>query len=260
MTNSTRARMNEPVMHASVDQHSLNRSVALHLIPGLGNIAIFYAAAPLVMMAGYPAIAAAMLGGAVSVVAGELAWLLREAHRRTGHWSLSAVLPYRPGRFTWRRAGLVIVLYIWAFAAGIPLGAAKPFLIDHIFHWLPSWALQPLPAEISTTASPTVLLVTGIGLLLMNVFLAPFVEELYFRGYLLPRLERFKAWAPLINVTLFSLYHFWSPWDLLTRIVVLAPMAYVVWRTRDIRVGMAVHIAINATGYVLGTLPVLIPA
>jgi uncharacterized protein len=49
-------------------------------------------------------------------------------------------------------------------------------------------------------------------------------EELYFRGYLLPRLYRFGIWAPLINISLFSLYHYWTPWGVLSRIVMLLPM------------------------------------
>jgi hypothetical protein len=39
------------------------------------------------------------------------------------------------------------------------------------------------------------------------------VEEYYFRGYLLPRLSRFGSLAPVINVALFSLYHFFTPWQ-----------------------------------------------
>lgn len=57
------------------------------------------------------------------------------------------------------------------------------------------------------------------------VILGPLIEELYFRGSLLPRLARFGFWAPLINVSLFSLYQFWTPWDVLTRVVILLPLA-----------------------------------
>jgi len=240
-----------------VEQHTVRRSVLLHLLPGLGNTVIFYAAAPLVMAAGYPSIAAALLGGILAVVVGELAWLLHEAHRKTGRWSVSSVLPYRPGRFTWRKALLVVALYVWALGVAIPLGSTKPLIVDTIFPWMPDWVPRPLPADIASTAPATVLVVIGIGLLLMNVSLGPLVEEIYFRGYLLPRLERFRAWAPVINISLFSLYHFWSPWDLLTRIVVLIPMGYAVWRTRDIRIGIAVHIGVNGTGYILNTVPTL---
>jgi hypothetical protein len=32
-------------------------------------------------------------------------------------------------------------------------------------------------------------------------------------------MERLGRWAPLVNVSLFSLYRFWSPWQLVARIL-----------------------------------------
>jgi hypothetical protein len=37
---------------------------------------------------------------------------------------------------------------------------------------------------------------------LLNGVIGPVVEELYFRGFLLPRMEGLGRWAPLVNVTL----------------------------------------------------------
>jgi membrane protease YdiL (CAAX protease family) len=71
------------------------------------------------------------------------------------------------------------------------------------------------------------------------------VEELYFRGYLLPRLARYGWWAPAINTVLFSLYHFFTPWQNLTRILALLPMVYAVWGRRDIRIGLGAHVMLN---------------
>ncbi|MFN2272167.1 MAG: lysostaphin resistance A-like protein, partial [Anaerolineae bacterium] len=71
------------------------------------------------------------------------------------------------------------------------------------------------------------------------------VEEMYFRGYLLPRLSRFGAWAPLINTLLFSLYHFFTPWQNVTRIIALIPMVYVGWWKKNIYLGMIVHCLAN---------------
>ena len=66
-------------------------------------------------------------------------------------------------------------------------------------------------------------LVTLAAYLVLNGFVGPIVEELYFRGYLLPRMEWMGRWAPLVNVSLFSLYHFWSPWQIVGRILGLRP-------------------------------------
>jgi membrane protease YdiL (CAAX protease family) len=97
-----------------------------------------------------------------------------------------------------------------------------------------------------------------VGFFLVLVLLAPLVEELYCRGYLLPRLARLGTWAPMVNVALFALYHLWKPWDFLSLVVILAPMVYAVWRTRDVRVGIAVHIGLNGTSFLLGTGPQLL--
>jgi membrane protease YdiL (CAAX protease family) len=61
----------------------------------------------------------------------------------------------------------------------------------------------------------------------VNAVAGPVVEEVYFRGYLLPRISRFGAWAPLINTVLFSVYHFFTPWQNVGRILGLLP-----WCTR----------------------------
>lgn len=242
----------------AVEEHSVRRAVALHLLPGVVTAAMFYLLAPAVVAAGYPPIAAGVVGAAVGVVGGELGWLLYQAHRRSGRWSLSAVLPYRPGPWTWRKTLLVPVLVAWALPAGMITGSLKTMVQGAAFGWMPAWALNPLPADIATTASGTARLVTGVGFLVILVILGPLVEELYFRGYLLPRLERFGAWAPLLNISLFAAYHLWKPWDVLSVTLTLLPMGYAVWRTRDIRIGIATHIAINGLfGFLLSAVPKL---
>lgn len=70
------------------------------------------------------------------------------------------------------------------------------------------------------------------------------VEELYYRGYLLPRVSRLGKWAPLINTVLFSLYHFTSLWQNPSRIIAFLPMVYAVWWKRNIYLGILVHCAL----------------
>jgi membrane protease YdiL (CAAX protease family) len=235
--------------------------VALHLLPGVAVAAIFYLLAPSAIAAGYPAIAAAIVAGALGVVGWQLGWLLYQARRHSGRWSLSAVLPYRPGPWTWRKTLLVPVLVAWAIPAAMITGGVKSMLGETLFSWMPAWAINPLPADIAATTSGTARLVIGLGFLTILVILGPLTEELYFRGYLLPRLGRFGAWAPLLNVSLFALYHLWKPWDVFTVTVTLLPMGYVVWRTRDIRIGIATHIGINGgLGFLLNVLPRLLAA
>ena len=241
---------------ADVEQHSVARAVVLALAPGVLLATAFYLTAPLAVRVGYPPIFAGVVCAAIVIVGGELGWLLREAHHRTGNWSIAGVLPYRPAPFTWRKMLLVVGLIAWAFAvSALGIGVS---IKDEFFSWMPQWALDPLPDSYATAGTTTAQVVTAIGFLVILVILAPLVEELYFRGYLMPRIGRFGAWAALINVSLFAVYHLWKPWDSINLILILAPMVYAVWRTKDIRIGIAVHIMLNSLAWVLNVAPTLL--
>ncbi len=107
------------------------------------------------------------------------------------------------------------------------------------------WFVELVPVDNVAAYSSGAWVVNLIVYAVMNVFVGPFVEELYFRGYLLPRMSQMGRRAPLVNSVLFSLYHFWSPWSLLTRVVGVTPLAYAVWWKRNIYLGMAVHMLLN---------------
>ena len=50
---------------------------------------------------------------------------------------------------------------------------------------------------------------------------------------------------PVLNAVLFSLYHFWTPWQNIGRILGLLPWIYTVWRKRSVALSMAIHISVN---------------
>ncbi|KGN40212.1 CPBP family intramembrane glutamic endopeptidase [Knoellia aerolata] len=241
---------------ATVEQHSIARSMVLHLLPGAVLATLFYLAAPVAVQAGYPPIFAGVLAATVVVVGGELGWLMREAQRQTGSRSLGSTLPFRPGAVTWRKVLLVVGLVTWGLAVSVlSIGSS---IKDSFFTWMPEWALDPLPTSFADSGSSSAQATTAVGYLLILVLAGPFIEELYFRGYLLPRIGRFGGWAPLINVTLFACYHLWKPWDVLNLILILGPAVYVVWRLKDIRISIAVHVALNGLGWALNVAPPLL--
>ena len=92
---------------------------------------------------------------------------------------------------------------------------------------------------------------TLVAFLVLNGLVGPIVEELYFRGYLLPRLDRLGRWAPLVNVSLFSLYHFWSPWQVAARILGIGPMVFAVRWKRNVYLGMLIHCTLNLISVLL---------
>lgn len=59
--------------------------------------------------------------------------------------------------------------------------------------------------------------INWLGIFLVTGFVSPTMEDLYFRGFLLPRMAWMKKWPPLVEALLLALYHFCSAWQLVTR-------------------------------------------
>ena len=87
--------------------------------------------------------------------------------------------------------------------------------------------------------------------------IAPTVEELYFRGYLLPRMPHLKGWSPLLHSALFALYHTWTPWLAVTRTIFVLPLIYVVQRKKNIYLGVIAHCLINTIDVIVAVIYIL---
>jgi membrane protease YdiL (CAAX protease family) len=114
-------------------------------------------------------------------------------------------------------------------------------LWGHTFDFIPDW----FKIDNLNIAEMKYLKLTLVLNLLFNGFFGPLVEEVYFRGFLLPRMKVFGKLAPLINVILFSLYHFTTPWAIISRILATTPLVYSVWANEKIKIGIIVHCALN---------------
>ena len=123
------------------------------------------------------------------------------------------------------------------------------------FDWVPEW-FRLDRFDLGNVSKGMACLMLILGFLFNGVF-GPYVEELYFRGFLLPRMNRLGKAAPLVNVVLFSIYHFFTPWENITRIVALTPMVYGVWYNKNIRIGIIVHMALNIGSMVMMAIVVL---
>jgi hypothetical protein len=99
------------------------------------------------------------------------------------------------------------------------------------------------------TYTQTILIVTYSISLIFNVFLGPIVEELYFRGYLLPRMK--GKYAILFHSFLFAAIHVFSPWMIIARTIGFLPIIFGTIK-KNIYVGMIVHMLCNAMGFVTG--------
>ena len=236
-----------------VEQLSAPMLIALHLVPGALVTVAFLLLAPLVKAAGFPPIAALLAAILLVLVPVELGIVLRAVRRDGG----AAALPYRQRLALREWFWLFPVLIVAAFVGFGVHRLGEPWLIAHLFGWLPEWFVFPIPLGGIHDYSASSWILTLCAFFLLNGVIGPVVEELYFRGFLLPRMERLGRWAPLVNATLFSIYHFWSPWQLVARILGIGPMVYAVWWKRNVYLGMAVHCALNTLAVALTASSVL---
>lgn len=187
----------------------------------------------------------------------QLGYLLYQGWKRNGKLSLKGIVLYRepiPRRLYFI---LVPLLIAWSFAAFVVLSPLANYLAQTLFAWFPAWTIPADYPDEMGQYPESVLLVFFFVTLILNGIATPVVEELYFRGYLLPRIPSKRVWAPLINVSLFSLYHFFSPWEIVSRIVAGIPLVYVVSWKRNIYIGILVHCLLNILGLLLTVLFIL---
>ncbi len=233
----------------AIEQLRLPTLLALFLVPGALMTVAFVMIAPFIETAGFPPIAALLVAILVVLVPIELGVILRAGR---GHEQrIRSVVPYRrplPLRdWLWLLPLLVVAAFV-----GFGLSMAfEPAVIDGLFGWLPDWFVRPVDVDRIGEYSREVWLVTLAAYFVLNGFIGPIVEELYFRGYLLPRMEWMGRWAPLVNVSLFSLYHFWSPWQIVGRIIGFGPTVYAVRWKENVYLGMVVHCTLNTLGVTL---------
>jgi membrane protease YdiL (CAAX protease family) len=226
------------------DQHTLGRSILLHLLPGALILGAFLAFYPLTAALGLPALIALLLAVIVAAIPTQLGHLLYQGYRRNGRLSLEGVVVFRQRSPLWQYLLFIPLGIVWSFGWYGALAPVSDWLTRNIFAWAPGWFLR---ADLATS-DRAILIGTLAALLLLNGFIGPIVEEMYFRGYLLPRLARYGKAAPWINLALFTLYHLWQPWLYPTVFVALASLVFPVWWTRNMRIGVYIHCALNLIG------------
>ena len=234
-----------------VQYHSLWNTILLHLLPGALITVFFFLTAPILIRAGFPPVMSLYLAILMILIPFELGFLFYQGKRLNGRYSLDGVVLFRERTPIWQMIFLIFALYLWSGLVFSLLPTLDTFLAQTFFAWFPDWSFPFNLLSDSSQYSKAALSVTIVAGFLLNGIAGPIVEELYFRGYLLPRIPSSKGWAPFINVLLFSLYHFFSPWQNLTRILAFLPLSYAVASKRNIYISMWAHCLLNISGMVI---------
>ncbi|GAB3830618.1 CPBP family intramembrane glutamic endopeptidase [Kribbella italica] len=242
------------------ERHSWPLTIALHLAPGALVVAAYFLIAhPLVQAINYPAFLAWAIALFVVLVPAELGLLLWLGRCRNGRWSLRGVVHYLDRPVPRRRLVPVVVLLIVQFLViSLALVPFDNLVYDTFFTWLPfegaggsvTTYLDGYPHSVMVIALASGIPLTGLSL--------PLIEELYFRGFLMPRLPHQGRLTPLLSSALFSLYHLWAPWPIISRVIFMLPGAWLVWKKKDLRLSIGMHAGSAFILQTLGTLALLL--
>ncbi|HEX6686671.1 MAG TPA: CPBP family intramembrane glutamic endopeptidase [Candidatus Limnocylindrales bacterium] len=253
------ARPNRFVELLLADRHSLPLSIALHLVPGALIVAAYFLLAePFVKAIGYPIFLAWAIALVVVLVPVQfgLLWLGRQ---RNGRFSLRGVVGYMDKPIPRGKIIAVIAgLIVWMTVVSLSLTPLDNLVFDKFFTWIPFEGAGGSATTYIDGYPRSLLVVTMLISLPLTGFTLPLIEEFYFRGFLLPRISHLRWGAPVLNTVLFSVYHFWAPWTVLSKIIFMFPGVWLVWRKHDIRISIGMHPGTALLMATVGTLALIL--
>ncbi|WP_246843430.1 CPBP family intramembrane glutamic endopeptidase [Allokutzneria sp. NRRL B-24872] len=179
-----------------------------------------------------------------------LYWLGR---RRNGRFSLRGVLHYTDKPLPrGKLLAMAVPLFLWMMVLSTALIPLDGFVFDHFFTWVPFAEAGGSATTYIEGNGRSAMLITLVVCLPLTGISLPLIEEFYFRGFLMPRIAHLGKGAPVLSTVLFSLYHFWAPWTFLSKLIFFFPGPWFVWKEKDIRLSIGMHVGSTAFSTVGG--------
>ena len=241
----------------TLNQQSIYKSVFLHLFPGIVFTGILFLTCIFITDVTIPrALIFYVLALLILVPMFIIIIKINEREKGTRKHFYDYI-GYLEKISVWKVLVMVLLASLWAvviFVLGKPLNS---FFQTHLFSWMGNkfnisdYLINP------QNYSKSILIITWFVGLFSTSIIVPIFEEIYFRGYLLPRIDRYKIFAPVIGTILFCLYHFFSPWMFLVRVIASMPMIYLVWKYKNIHIGIVCHVLLNLFGDTIASIPII---
>ncbi len=226
---------------------SILKLVWLHLFPGILITAIYIFITPFVQKQGFPSMIGLMIAFLLVIIPFEFGFVLLQAKNHEKGW-LSSILMAQ--NISAKKlllvvlAGILIILIIALSSSFLDQWVKKSF-----FNWLPNWYLYD--TEFTKGYTKKTLMITAFLRLLVDGLIIPYTEEIYFRGYLLPKIKGNNFSIPMIATLLFALYHFWQPWNYPSLLLISGILVFSAWRFKNYKISLYIHLAVNLLGSIL---------
>ena len=195
--------------------------------------------------------------GTVTLVPIELGIILFAGKKEYGNYSLKSALSAQGKVSVWKT---LLTAFLFFSIAGLWSVLVAP-IENNLLEPVRQALLSRLPAgfdwqdlDYIKTFPKSVILITCIYYGIFNVIIGPVTEELFFRGYLTSHFRIQNGFTPILIAILFSLYHFWLPFNNVFRILVFAPVAFVAYKKKNIYISICFHCLCNlfsVVGFVL---------
>ena len=195
--------------------------------------------------------------GTFTLVPIELGIILSAGKKENGSFSLKSAFVGQEKVPVWK---IVLIAFLLFCLAGLLSITVAP-LENTILAPVRQAVLNRLPVGFDwqnigyvKTFPKSVLIVTCVYYGIFNVIIGPVTEELFFRGYLTSHFKKQNSLTPILIVILFSLYHFWLPFNNVFRILVFGPAAFIAYKKKNIYISMCFHCMCNlfsVVGFVL---------
>lgn len=240
---SSRVRTPIPIDSES-ESHSIGKCLFLHLAPGVANVG-----ATLLGLAAFwnPSLPPELFFGVlvnvfvlIPIQLGYLYYLAKKRHNPG--WSLEGIVAYAKPISLSR-------YFIWVPVILVP--AAMIFTVfEPINNWLENLVGVSISATYQMAGDSTIAEITRVTNIVLSGILVPITEELYFRGYLLPRMpDQFGRLGPIVHSLLFAIYHFDKPWMIPVRTLGILPLIYTTIHTQSVRPGVVAHCLVNLANF-----------
>lgn len=233
---------NNQIITTKTESFSVWKTLILVCCAALAITAPYVVLSLLNALPEFPNIVIFSIAALVGSVAFQLGYILYYNKKSHGDFRISKSLGLR-ATLGWKQLSIwtliLLVVVMGLFAATQFVGV---WLQSTLFAWLPVW--YPLETDYSAY-SVNVQYITYAIMFAIVGFVVPVVEEVFFRGFLMPRMKWAGKWVVPMNVILFAAYHIWSPWQFVTRLIAMLPLYYVVYKKQSMTLAILVHCLLN---------------
>lgn len=228
--------------------------IFLHLLPGLITITLIVLAAPMLQRNHLHTGLAFLFAFLFVTIPVHIFLLLREGKNIHGFFSFKQVNRFSAKMPFWQYAVAFLLFIVLAFTLLYFLTPVNNYLAQHLFAWLPAYLQDN---DFNQQLGFNTMLFFLVLQIIVDGILIPVVEEFYFKGYLLSRMTAFGVFAPLLNAFLFTLAHFWQPYNYLLIFSIQLPITYFVWWKKNVYIGILLHLFGNLFGAIAALLTFL---